>query len=166
MPTSPSPWTFRNCWHCWTYPEPTLTVTLPAVQPPSCEVASVPVDSARSAGHLVLIADDNRDSADSMAALLAISGHKTHVAYDGEAAVSAAERLRPDVVLLDLGMPLLDGHEAAQRIRSCLGDEVLLVAMTGWGDEQSRQRTRESGFDAHLTKPVELPRLLALLADQ
>ena len=144
----------------------TFTVTLPTVQPPSTEAPSALADSARSPGHLVLIADDNRDSADSMAALLAISGHKTHVAYDGEEAVSAAERLRPDVVLLDLGMPVLDGHEAAQRIRACLGDDVLLVAMTGWGDDQSRQRTRDAGFDAHLTKPVELPRLLALLADQ
>ena len=135
-------------------------------EPPSPDQPMAPEGDDRTPGRRVLIADDNRDSADSMAALLAITGHETRAVYDGEEAVVAAERWHPDVVLLDLGMPRLDGHEAAQRIRSCLGGRVRLVAITGWGDELSRQRTRESGFDAHLTKPVELPKLLALLADQ
>jgi CheY-like chemotaxis protein len=144
----------------------TFTVRLPLVDPPSSEQPLAQVDGTRTPGRRILIADDNRDSADSMAALLTITGHETRAVYDGEEAVAAAEQWRPDVVLLDLGMPRLDGHEAAQRIRTCLGARVLLVAMTGWGDELSRQRTRESGFDAHLTKPVELPKLLALLVGQ
>jgi CheY-like chemotaxis protein len=144
----------------------TFTVHLPTVPPPEGHVAPSPMRPERTSARRVLVADDNRDSADSMAALLSIAGHETSVAYDGEEAVAVAARVRPEVVLLDLGMPRLDGHQAAQRIRQCLGPEVKLVAVTGWGDEQSRARTKESGFDAHLTKPVDLPKLMALLASQ
>jgi PAS domain S-box-containing protein len=144
----------------------TFTVRLPTVPAPDGVGAAAPAPVGRSGARRILVADDNRDSADSMAALLGIAGHETAVVYDGPEAVAAATRLRPDVVLLDLGMPRMDGHEAALRIRECLGPGVLLVAMTGWGDEQSRLRSRESGFDAHLTKPVDLPRLLALLSPQ
>ena len=136
------------------------------VASPSGKPARRERPAAASRRRRILVADDNQDSADSMAALLSLSGHETSVVYDGEDAVAAAAQLRPDVVLLDLGMPRLDGHQAAERIRRCLGPSVLLIAVTGWGDEQSRQRTRDAGFDAHLTKPVELPRLLALLAAQ
>jgi PAS domain S-box-containing protein len=112
----------------------------------------------------ILVADDNRDGADSLAALLRRSGHEVHVVYDGEEAVAAAARLRPHVALLDLGMPRLNGHDAAQAIRALPGgQQMTLVALTGWGDEATRRRTRESGFDGHLTKPVDYPTLLGLI---
>jgi len=144
----------------------TFRVTLPLVPAPSGAVPPTPAPMQRPPSRRIVVADDNRDSADSMAALLRMSGHEASVAYDGAEAVALSAQIRPDAVLLDLGMPRLDGHEAAGQIRGCLGREVLLVAVTGWGDEQSRQRTRAAGFDAHLTKPVDLPRLLALLAPQ
>ena len=82
-------------------------------------------------------------------------GHEVRVAYDGLEAVGAAVTFRPDVVLLDIGLPKLSGNEAARRIREARGDEVLLVAVTGWGQEEDRRRALESGFDHHLTKPVD-----------
>jgi PAS domain S-box-containing protein len=114
-------------------------------------------------GRCILVADDNQDSADSLVALLRLAGHEAHAVYDGTSAVEAAARLHPDIVLLDLGMPRVSGHEAALRIRQGPAHAAALVALTGWGDEQTRQRTREEGFDAHLTKPVDFQQLLALL---
>jgi len=110
------------------------------------------------------VADDNQDSADSLVTLLRLAGHEAHAVYDGASAVEAAARLGPDIVLLDLGMPRVSGHEAALRIREGPARGVALVALTGWGDERTRQRTREEGFDAHLTKPVDFQHLLEVLA--
>jgi CheY-like chemotaxis protein len=112
----------------------------------------------------ILVADDNRDALDSLAELLATAGHETHKAGDGMQALEAAIRVRPDVILLDIGMPGLDGYEVARRIRAqSWGREPTLVALTGWGQDNDRKRSSEAGFDAHWVKPLELNRLWSLL---
>jgi PAS domain S-box-containing protein len=112
----------------------------------------------------VLIVDDNKDSADALAKLLQGGGHRTEVRYDGESAFAAAEALRPDVVLLDLGMPQVDGYEVCRRIRArSWGRRTRIVALTGWGRPEDRERTRAGGFDDHLVKPVEIGALEAVL---
>jgi len=108
----------------------------------------------------IVLADDNRDSADSMAmllgALLGAFGHEVEVAYDGIAAVKAAETHKPDFVLLDIGMPGMDGYECAREIRGqAWSAGAVLVALTGWGQEDDKRRSQEAGFDLHLTKPVD-----------
>jgi signal transduction histidine kinase/CheY-like chemotaxis protein len=113
----------------------------------------------------ILVVDDNRDSADSIATLLQMSGHRTFSVHDGIAAVEAAERLRPDVVLLDVGLPRISGIEACRRIRShAWGKSMVVVALTGWGQECDRRNTKDAGFDAHLVKPVDYSELLQLLS--
>ena len=113
----------------------------------------------------ILIADDNRDSADSLAMLLKIMGNEVGTAYDGEQAVEAAEALRPDVVLLDIGMPKLNGYDACRRIREQpWGRGMFLIALTGWGQEEDRRRTEEAGFNHHIVKPVDPAALMKLLA--
>jgi PAS domain S-box-containing protein len=112
----------------------------------------------------VLIVDDNEDGASSLARILELSGHFAQTAHDGEEAVNAAERFRPDVVLLDIGLPKLNGYEACRRIREQpWGKEMLLVALTGWGAESYRQRSRDAGFDTHVVKPVNSRELLRIL---
>jgi len=104
----------------------------------------------------VLVVDDNKDSAEALALLLRLAGHLVETAHDGEAALEIAERFQPDAVLLDLGMPRLNGYEVCEQIRSrSWGQSILVVAQTGWGQEQDRARTLEAGFDAHLTKPID-----------
>jgi PAS domain S-box-containing protein len=113
----------------------------------------------------VLVADDNRDAADSLADLLRWLGSEVSLAYDGAQAVEVARTFQPDLALLDIGMPKLDGYGAAQRIRQESGTRPLkLVALTGWGQEEDRRRAREAGFDEHLVKPAELADLSALLS--
>ena len=113
----------------------------------------------------ILVVDDNLDSAGSLALLLQLEGHRTTVAHDGLEAVEVALRDRPEVVLLDIGLPGLNGYEVARRIRSGLaGRELFLIAVTGWGQEADQQRSRESGFDRHLVKPVDADELLKLLS--
>ncbi len=114
----------------------------------------------------LLIVDDLRDSADSLAMMLKIMGHQVHTAYDGEEAVAAAARFRPDVVLLDIGMPKLNGYDACRRIREQpWGQAMFLIALTGWGQEEDRRRTQEAGFDQHMVKPVGPATLIQLLAE-
>lgn len=104
----------------------------------------------------IVIADDNHDSADSMAMLLEAGGHEVHVAYDGAQAVETARKVRPEVVLLDIGMPKMNGFECARAIRAqSWAEGTLLVALTGWGQEEDKRRAMEAGFDRHLTKPVD-----------
>jgi len=122
-------------------------------------------ESRRSRPVHILIADDNRDSANSMARLLRWCGHDIEVAYDGEDALRIAEARQPEVLLLDIGMPRLDGYQLARRIRAeAWGRRMILIAATGWGQEEDRRRSLTSGFDAHLVKPVDPESLFALIA--
>ena len=108
--------------------------------------------------------DDNEDAANSLAMLLEVMGHETRVAYDGLAAVEAAMEFRPQLMLLDIGLPKLDGYGVARRIREApWGKGVTLAAVTGWGQETDRDRAEDAGFDRHLTKPVNLETLKDLL---
>jgi CheY-like chemotaxis protein len=112
----------------------------------------------------ILVVDDNEDSAESLTILLSLAGHKTHSAYDGLEAIEAAERFRPDIILLDIGLPKLNGYEVAHKIREKpWGQAIVLVALTGWGQEEDRLRSREAGFNCHLTKPVDHDTLSKLL---
>jgi CheY-like chemotaxis protein len=114
-------------------------------------------------GHRVLVADDNRDAADSIAILLELSGHEVRVAHDGRTALSLAQVFRPDVSLLDIGMPDLSGYEVAQALRrESWGAKIRLIALTGWGQEDDRRQAQEAGFDHHLTKPID-PETLELV---
>jgi CheY-like chemotaxis protein len=111
----------------------------------------------------VLVVDDNRDSAESLARLLELMGHQTAIAYDGPSAVDSAEAFRPEV-LLDVGLPGLDGYEVVRRIRAhSWGKDMTLIAATGWGQAEDRRRSREAGFDHHMVKPVDLGELGKLL---
>jgi CheY-like chemotaxis protein len=113
----------------------------------------------------VLVADDLRDSVESLAMMVRLAGHAVHTANDGLEAVQAAATYRPDVVLLDIGMPKMNGYEAARYLREQpWGREMFLVALTGWGQEDDKRRATEAGFDHHITKPVSLDALQKLLA--
>ncbi len=113
----------------------------------------------------ILIVDDNRDSADSLALLLEITGNQTFVAHDGYEAIAAAEKHRPEVVLLDIGLPKLSGHEVCRRVREqSWGKDIVMLALTGWGQEEDRRKSHEAGFDGHLVKPVNYDELLELLS--
>ena len=113
----------------------------------------------------VLVVDDNADVTDMLAALLEFSGHQVDIAHDGVEAVEAAIRIRPNAVLLDIGVPRLDGYGAARQIREKLGNGVLLIAITGWGQDEDRHRAREAGFDQHMTKPVDYDKLTKSLTE-
>jgi signal transduction histidine kinase/CheY-like chemotaxis protein len=116
-------------------------------------------------GHRILLADDNRDALDSLATLLQCDGHEVHTAGDGAEALIVAAEHHPDVVLLDIGMPKLDGYEVARRIRAePWGKRTVLIALTGWGQDEDRRRSREVGFDSHLVKPLDPEALSTLLA--
>lgn len=113
----------------------------------------------------ILVVDDNLDSAESLVLLLRMMGNEVNTAHDGLEAVAVAAEFRPDVVLLDIGLPMLNGYEAARLMRKQLGGgEMVLVALTGWGQEEDRRRSREAGFDHHLTKPVDFATLRELIA--
>lgn len=103
----------------------------------------------------ILVADDNRDAGETLAILLRLDGHEVHVATDGLEAVELFGRVKPDVAILDIGMPGLSGHEVARRIRELGGPPVTLIALTGWGQRADKDRAAESGFDHHFTKPVD-----------
>jgi PAS domain S-box-containing protein len=113
----------------------------------------------------VVVIDDNEDSADMTAMFVSALGAESRVAYDGESGLSLIREHRPDVVLLDIGMPGIDGYETCRRIRKSLGADVFVVAMTGWGQERDKLEAKNAGFNAHLTKPVDPAVLKRLLAD-
>lgn len=114
----------------------------------------------------ILVVDDNRDSADVLAMLLTFAGHETYTANDGVAAVEAAARLRPDAIVLDIGLPGMNGYAVARAIRDQQDDRPpILIALTGWGQEEDRRRSEEAGFDAHVVKPVDEAQLTRILAD-
>jgi CheY-like chemotaxis protein len=113
----------------------------------------------------ILVADDNNDALESLATLLQLSGHEVYTAANGAVALESAEQHRPEVALLDIGMPKLDGYEVARRIRAQpWGQRITLVALTGWGQDSDRRRSQEAGFDSHLVKPLDLDKLTELLA--
>jgi signal transduction histidine kinase/ActR/RegA family two-component response regulator len=115
----------------------------------------------------ILVADDNVDAARSLAMLLELMGHDVRTANDGVEAVEQTARFEPDVIFLDLGMPRMDGLEAAKRIRNLpFGTDTMLVALTGWGQENDRRKTLEAGFDLHVVKPVQANQLEAILAQE
>jgi PAS domain S-box-containing protein len=113
----------------------------------------------------ILVVDDNTDAADTLRLVLDLQGHTTEVAYDPMSALRAVEQFAPDCVLLDIGLPGIDGYETARRIRALPGGQGLrLIAVTGWGQQEDKERARAAGFDAHLTKPVDSAAVEALLA--
>jgi DNA-binding response OmpR family regulator len=112
----------------------------------------------------VLIVDDNEDAAQILGELLASEGHSVSEAYDGLDALKEAERFQPQVVLLDIGLPTLDGYEVCRRMRAeDWGNQALLLALTGWGQADDRRKSKDAGFDHHLVKPVDLEELRALI---
>jgi len=142
-------------------------VRLPVMAPDSRLAATHAADEVAANAdpkQRVLVVDDLKDAADSLAVLLRVLGHEVHVAYDGEQGVAAARSLKPQVVFLDLGMPKLNGYEACRIIRSEFGNEMFLVALTGWGQDDDRRRSAAAGFDRHLVKPVEPAAVSDMLA--
>ena len=115
-------------------------------------------------GLRVLVVDDNQDSADSLAMLLRLAGHEVRTAHDGAAAIGADASFLPDVVVLDIGLPKLNGYQVARRIREQRGLRPVLIAMTGWGQREDRRRSSEAGFDHHMTKPIDFNTLKSVLA--
>jgi CheY-like chemotaxis protein len=111
----------------------------------------------------ILVVDDNADAADSLAMLLEVRGDEVRVAYDGLEALEAEVSFQPEVVLLDIGMPKLSGYDVARRIREARGSGVLIVAITGWGQEEDRRKARDAGFNHHFTKPVDFDALLDII---
>ena len=141
-----------------------FTLRLPAVE--SAAKESEPRVAATTHGRRVLVVDDNRDSADTTAAILRLLGSEVEAAYSGNDALEIAKYFHPHVVLLDIAMPDMDGFKTLQRMRTTAGlIDVFAIAMTGYGTEEDKRRTIAAGFDAHLTKPVELDALIALLND-
>lgn len=144
----------------------TFTVRLPllATDSQGTHAMDQPSTSIKADQLQVLVVDDNTDAAESLGVLLDIEGHAAHIAHSGAEALQLAKETPLDVVFLDIGLPDMTGYDVARRLRLLPGmDKTLLVALTGWGTQDDRQRTREAGFDRHLTKPAELPAVEELL---
>jgi signal transduction histidine kinase len=144
-----------------------FVVRLPVLVEEAQEGTPAPDEEQAPAGERqILIVDDNRDSASSLAMLLQMTGHVTREAYDGPEAIDAAREFRPDVVLLDIGLPTLDGFEVCRHIRAkSWGRDVLIVALSGWGQIEDRRKSKEAGFDHHMVKPVKHEALMKLLRE-
>ena len=142
-----------------------FVVVLPVVATAAAEAPAAAMGSPAGPARRVLIVDDNKDAVDSLAELLRMVGHNVQTAYDGQSLVDAASHFEPDVVVLDIGMPRVDGYAAARAIRAQpWGADILLIAMTGWAQTEDKRRAAEAGFDTHLVKPVSLEALLEALA--
>jgi signal transduction histidine kinase/DNA-binding response OmpR family regulator len=144
----------------------TFTVRLPLLtnDPEVTSRMAQPTQSTNAAQLQVLVVDDNTDAAESLGVLLDIEGHAAHIAHTGAEALQLAQERELDVVFLDIGLPDMTGYDVAKRMRLLPNmQKTLLVALTGWGTQDDRQRTREAGFDRHLTKPAELPAVEELL---
>jgi len=140
-----------------------LPVLAESTQPAAAAIGNEPLAAVQR--RRVLIVDDSDDGAESLAMLLQFDGHETHKAHDGVSAIEAAERLKPDVILLDIGLPRLNGYEVCSRIRQTTwGKGLTIVALTGWGQEEDRDRSTGAGFDAHMVKPVDHDVLMKLIA--
>jgi CheY-like chemotaxis protein/two-component sensor histidine kinase len=143
-----------------------FTVTLPAASPSdTLDLAADALPKRQVRPCRILVADDNPDAVEMLHLMLSLHGHEVAVASDGVVAVSIASSLRPQIAFLDIGMPRMDGYEAARRIRDTLGPQVVLVALTGWGQDEDKRRSREAGFDHHLTKPPDPEVLERLIAE-
>ncbi|MBN9522706.1 response regulator [bacterium] len=141
-----------------------FTVRLPKLAGAEGSGKAEPAVAARGTPRRVLIVDDNPDAGDSLGTLLEMAGHTVRIARSGPQGLDAAARLRPEVAVLDLGLPGMNGYELAGRLRAePFGRDVTLVALTGYGQEEDRRRTREAGFDHHLTKPADLAALTAII---
>ncbi len=142
-----------------------FTVCLPVIAAGGATTLGISGEAPVAAGLLrILVVDDNQDSARSLAQLLKHVGHTVQMAHDGLEAVEAAGPFQPDVVLLDIGLPKLNGYEAAPLIRrKCSGRKLVVVALTGWGQQDDRRRSEEAGFDEHMVKPVDFAELMKLL---
>ncbi|HSQ20914.1 MAG TPA: PAS domain S-box protein [Blastocatellia bacterium] len=139
-----------------------LPVLSETQEPPSPGSILAPEPAAT---HRILIVDDNTDNAESLAMLLGITGNETYIAHDGIEAIEAAEKHRPEVVLLDIGLPKLSGHDVCRHIREQpWGKDIVVIALTGWGQEEDRRKSEEAGFNGHLVKPVDYDELLELLS--
>ncbi len=141
-------------------------VRLPALVEASDAATPAAGDTGTNgATYRILVVDDNTDSAESLAMLLELTGHQVYTAHDGHSALDVAEQRRPDVILLDIGLPMLNGYEVCRRIRQQpWGAAMVVIALTGWGQDEDRRRSQEAGFNGHLVKPVDHTHLLALLA--
>jgi PAS domain S-box-containing protein len=144
-----------------------FVVRLPVIVPES-KTPTMPAPTAAkgfSKGRRILVVDDNEDSAESLAMLLKMAGNETFTAHDGIGAIEAVEKHRPDIVLLDIGLPKLNGHDVCRQVRKqSWGKDVVFIALTGWGQEDDLRRSREAGFHGHLVKPVEYPELMEVLS--
>lgn len=141
-----------------------FTVRLPVLIAPPTQESSAVAALPEGAKRRILVADDNRDAVESLATMLRLSGNEVHTACDGEEAVRLAEQLMPDVVLMDIGMPRLNGRDATKRIREHeWGKRMIVIALTGWGQEADRRLSREAGLDDHLVKPVDFAELNRLM---
>jgi CheY-like chemotaxis protein len=142
-----------------------LPVVLEGARPLAPAAAAQEV-KARTSSRKILVVDDNVDAANTLQALLDMDGFSASVAYDGLAAVAAIADVQPDVVVMDIGMPGLDGYDAARMIRQQHGNRnITLIALTGWGQSNDRKRASEAGFDHHLVKPVDYNTLLECLQE-
>jgi PAS domain S-box-containing protein len=140
-------------------------VRLPVLSKLSVASQPIPAAAEPTPQRRIMIVDDKRDDADSLAMLMEITGNKTYMAHDGVEAVEAIEKHRPEVVLLDIGLPGLTGHEVCRRVREQpWGKDIVMIALTGWGQEDDRRRSEEAGFNGHLVKPVDYDKLLELLS--
>ena len=141
-------------------------VRLPlAAEAPATLPHAVAAPAVAPPGVRVLVADDNRDAADTLCRILALYGFEVRTAYDGGAALEISESFHPHVAVLDIGMPVRDGYQVARELRARRGTGLRLIALTGWGAEADVQRAREAGFDHHLTKPAD-PRVLTRMINR
>ncbi len=144
-----------------------FTLRLPVARPPAAASPSPSKRLVRAPQPFrILVADDNTDAADTLGMLLESMGHSARVAYDGLEAIEAAQDFQPEVAFIDVGMPRLNGLDACRRLRADHGsDAMVLIALTGWGQDEDRRRTREAGFDHHMVKPVDPTQLIRILAE-
>lgn len=143
-----------------------FTVRLPLLDEPAAVTIPAQLPPVATAARRILVVDDNRDAATTLAMLLRLGGHAAQTVFDGQQALDAVKSYRPDVILLDIGLPNLSGYEVCRLIRQQPGGESIgIVALTGWGQAEDRRRSAEAGFDGHLVKPVQHAALNALLAE-
>jgi len=140
-----------------------MTVRLPLSAATIAPTAAAPADGRLGAPRRILVVEDNRMAARSMEMFLSDSGHTVEIAHTGPTGIEVARRFRPEVVLCDIGLPELDGYEVARTLRQEQGNGLVLIAITGYGQQSDRRRARGAGFDNHLTKPVDLDELNRLL---